>query len=41
MKKIDKKVLARRLRKLGLTWDQITRVIYGHGGTQSYYTAKR
>lgn len=37
--KSNLKNIARRLKKMGLTWREITIAIYGHPGTQAYYTA--
>ncbi len=34
------KNIARRLKDAGFTWREITKLIYGHPGTQAYYTAK-
>jgi len=32
------KAIGTRLRDLGYTWNEITEILYGHGGNQSYYT---
>ena len=40
MKKTSLKLICRRLKKAGLSWRKITEIVYGHPGTQAYYTAK-